>query len=413
MADPRDPDACGHQGRLAMSLAARDFAHEWRLSLCQVFALTAVLAPLLILLGLKSGLIRGMTERLRADPVNRELILRGHQVLPGVWFTELGRRPEVGFLVPRTRSLSATMTLEGPAGRVLSDVDLIPSAAGDPLVPAGTRVPAGEEVLLTHTAAVRLGAGVGTRLDGVVERRIDGRASTIRVPLRVAGVLPERTYHRDAALVSLSLLVATENFRDGADVPLEEFLESSGASPAVERSFASARLYARDIVDVAPLARHLRERGLEVVTHAREIEMVTTLDHVLTLLFVVLATISGGGYLLSLAATSWANVDRKTRDIALLRLLGVRAVPILVFAATHNLLAALGGIGLSGVVYVLTATAFNRAIAVFRGESLICRLLPAEAAAAVSLTVGVVLLASLAGGARASRIDPADTLRTT
>lgn len=71
----------GRQWQQACRLAFRDFLHEWRVSLCLIFALAAVLAPLLVLFGLKSGIIATMTERLRADPHNLEITLRGHQRL--------------------------------------------------------------------------------------------------------------------------------------------------------------------------------------------------------------------------------------------------------------------------------------------------------------------------------------------
>ena len=59
-------------GRLALAvrLATRDFGHDWRIALCQVLGLAAVLAPLLVLFGLRFGLIDTLAQRLIEDPRN-------------------------------------------------------------------------------------------------------------------------------------------------------------------------------------------------------------------------------------------------------------------------------------------------------------------------------------------------------
>ena len=63
--------------REILRLAYRDFAHERRISLCFVLALMAVLAPLLILFGLKFGLVDTLAQRLVESPANREVLAVG------------------------------------------------------------------------------------------------------------------------------------------------------------------------------------------------------------------------------------------------------------------------------------------------------------------------------------------------
>ena len=392
-------------------LAWRDFAHEWRVSLCLVFALAAVLAPLLILFGLKSGIVTTMTERLRADPRNREIILRGHRHLDAAWFATVRAREDVGFVLPRTRLLAATISLEGAGGASLTDLDMLPTATGDPLLPAGTPPAQGlRQILLTETAAGRLKVRLGERITGRVFRRLDDAPQTLALPLTVVGIVPEAAFGRDAAFVSVDLLVATEDYRDGAALPALGVSEGGAARP--ERSFAGARLYARGLDDVAPLAAWLRDQGVEVVTRAKEIETVKAIDRVLSFVFLVLASIGVGGYLFSLAASLWANVDRKRREIALLRLVGLGTGPVVGFPVVQAILVALAGIAVSAVLYLGVARAFN---ATFAGElgrdEFVCRLSLADGAAAGALTLVFAIAAAMVGGYRAARIDPAEGLR--
>jgi putative ABC transport system permease protein len=395
-----------------VALASRDFAHEWPTSLCAILALAAVLAPLLVLFGLRSGIVSTLSQRLRDDPVNREIAVRGNRALDPAWLETLSTRPEVGFLVARTRTLNATLSLETPSGRQLLDVDLIPTGPGDPLLAAGATAPTGlGEVLLTATAAGKLGSSPGESLTGLVSREIGDERQGVRIPLRVIGIVPEDALGLDAVLAPLALLVATEDYRDGYRVPDLGVQDGTLASER-QRRFAGMRLYARSIDDVAPLAAHLREQGLDVVTRSGEIEMVRAIDRVLTFVFVVLAALGSAGFLLSLASSSWANVDRKRREVALLRLLGLATGPVVGFPATQALLIACGGIALSCLLYLGVSASFNERFASeLRRDELVCRLEAGDAAMAAALTLGLSLIASLAGGYRASRIDPSESLR--
>lgn len=404
----------GRQWQQACRLAWRDFLHEWRVSLCLIFALAAVLAPLLVLFGLKSGIIATMTERLRADPRNLEISLRGHQRLDPAWFAAVRARPEAGFVLPRTRLLAATISLES-AGGGLPDIDMLPTAAGDPLLPAGT-APAGglRQILLTATAAGRLKVKAGDGVTGRVFRRLGDRPQTLVLPLTVAGIIPETAFGRDAAFVSLDLLTATEDYRDGAAIPALGISDGdTAAAPApAARAFASARLYARSLDDVAPLASWVRDQGIEVTTRAQEIETVKALDRVLAFVFLVLASIGVGGYLFSLAASLWANIDRKRREIALLRLLGLGTGPVIGFPVVQAVLVAVAGVALSTLLYLGVAAAFNAAFIDQLGrDEFVCRLALRDGVIAAALTVLFAVAAAMVGGYRAAKIDPAEGLR--
>src|SRR5690242_3759637 len=120
-----------------VGLATRDFRHERGLSLFAVLSVTAVVAPLLVLFGLKYGVISSMTARLDRDPGTRMLQPIGQGMHDARWFAALAARPETGFVVPSTRFLAATASLSNPAeeNRPPATVELWPTASGDPLAP--------------------------------------------------------------------------------------------------------------------------------------------------------------------------------------------------------------------------------------------------------------------------------------
>ncbi|MDR2695928.1 MAG: ABC transporter permease, partial [Deltaproteobacteria bacterium] len=55
------------------SMAVRDYLHESLLSACAALGLAAVLTPLLVLYGVKFGIVTTMTERMLNDPKNLEI----------------------------------------------------------------------------------------------------------------------------------------------------------------------------------------------------------------------------------------------------------------------------------------------------------------------------------------------------
>src|SRR5262249_35207823 len=118
-----------------IGLSTRDFVHELSLSTCAVLGIAAVLAPLLVLFGLKLGVVPGMRARLARDPRARALQPIGQGRFDAVWFAQLGALPQTGFVMPTTRFLAATVSLRNPrlpSGEPLA-AELWPSGAGDPL----------------------------------------------------------------------------------------------------------------------------------------------------------------------------------------------------------------------------------------------------------------------------------------
>lgn len=277
--------------RLLIELAARDLWHDRKVSLCIVASLVAVIAPLLLLFGLKHGVVSQLNDELLSDPRNLEVRMLGNYDLAGGWFERLRAQPGVGFVIPLTRSLNTQADLQRDSQHFVANAEVIPTASGDPLIAALPSPATLEQVLLSASAASRLGVQVGDTLRLLVLRKLDGSNERGELTVTVGGVLENSAFTRPAVLVHLDLLVAMENFRDGYAVPMFGFL--TGEVAPVRERYARARIYARGLDDVASIASWLDGERIESSTRAREIESVKAISHVLGLIFAVIAWARG------------------------------------------------------------------------------------------------------------------------
>ncbi len=396
------------------SLAWKDLRHDRRTSLVFVLTVASIVAPLLLLFGLKNGVIDTLRGSLLRDPRNLEVVIYGSVRLERDWLKDLAGRPGVAFLVPKTRTINASVDLVDAARRVLPTVEVVPSADGDPLLPAGSPIPRHpDEVLVTEIVSKKLQVRTGAPLFAVIKRTLDGEPQQLRVPLKVIGVVPETHFAREALFASLDLLVAAEDYRDGV-LPDRAQAPIPDGYAAVRTRFASARLYAQGLDQVAPLAEALRTQGIEVRTQAERIATVQAFDRTLTFVLRVIAIIGGTGCALALGGALWVNVDRKRRQLALLRLFGfghgaVTAVPVI-----QGLVIATLGFLLALAAYLVGSHVFDAVM----GRNLpsggyVTRLDPMDLATAAGLMVLIALIASVAGAVRAGRVSPAEGLRET
>ncbi|MFY9972821.1 MAG: FtsX-like permease family protein [Chromatiaceae bacterium] len=398
--------------REILRLSYRDFAHERRISLCYVLALMAVLAPLLVLFGLKFGLVDTLARRLVESPSNREVLAVGSRRFDEAWFARIAARDDVAFLVPNTRRIAASLSrLQNPAtGSDVRALQMIPTGPGDPLL--GTSpVPDGvAELVLSAPTAAKLGAEVGDRLVARIDRHRQGRDEGVVWELTVTGVLAPEVLSEEAAMVPLALLVATEDYRDGVAVP---GLGWEGSPPPVgPRSFARFRLYATSIYTVGALQAALTAEGIEVRTQVAEIAAMQSLDRNLTRVFWLIALIGTLGFLASLAANLLANVERKRRELSIVRLIGFPTLSLVLFPVTQAILVAVMGALAALCVYLPVATALNSWFATnLRSGESICRLLPGHVAIALGATLLGAAASAAWAGWRAARIEPAEGLR--
>lgn len=400
------------QAGLVLRLAWRDFLHERVMSACFVLALSAVLLPLLVLFGLKFGIIGNLLAPLKDDPRYRQILPAGSGSYDPAWFETMAQRPDVAFIVPRTRAIAATMRLRMPdveTGRIIR-VELIPSAAGDPVL-GGLAEPGGlRNVVLSLDAADKLGAEAGSRLQGILSRTWSGKQETVLLPLEVTGVAPAAAFARDGMFVSHELLIAVEDFRDGRAVP--EFGWDGVIVDDSERSFPGFRLYASEIEDVAGLRDGLMAQGIDVRTRIADIELVRSLDRNLSIVFWIIAVIAALGYALSFGSSVWANVDRKRKEFSVLRLTGFRTRGIVWFPILQAMLTGLIGWLLACLAFFLVQAGLNALFVdnIGAGQS-VCRLLPQHFLVALATTLLAASLAAALGGMRLARLEPSLALR--
>lgn len=604
-----------------LRLALADLWHEWILTACLMLAICAVIAPLLLLFGLKYGTIETLRHRLIQDPKNREVRPLSSVSHPKEWFDSVQSDPRVAFVTPMTRQIAASVTMwvkdSGPDAK--QDLDLIPTGEGDPLVlENGAPVPSFGECVLTEFAAEGIGAGVGDTLIMEASRMRGSRRETGTTELKVTGIVSRRASALKAVFVPLPLLEDVESFKDGLGVPalnwpgdkplayplydgvvvstatpLPTLLQSrlrantgftriaSPAAPALanalgytipdtqsnlllstelrpmadssitavetqirgygatllpwvrdlqgtillqgkedsktvrivslpgdgkrigilpeppwreavdepdtsisalihpdqaqdadtaqftlsqpdqplsipirliptagvppdtlmvpartagilrlattrplaydtsnghfllsRRGYAGFRLYARALEDVDVLRRSFESKGIPVHTEAQRIQTVIEMDRYLTLIFWLIATVGIGGSMASLVASLYASVERKKRELSVLRLLGLSGPKLFRFPVIQGTIIAGGAYSLAWGFFAAMAAVINH---LFRnhlqtGESF-CYLPVSTALLAGVIILGLACLAATAALVRLARIDPAEALR--
>ncbi len=393
-----------------LTLSFRDYSHEWRMSGCFILALASVLAPMMILFGLKFGIVSSMLNDLIEDPHNREIRAVGSGRFDDAWFDRYRARKDVAFVIPKTRALAATIQLKSQtAGRIFS-TELLASGAGDPLLRNAAGKPQGfNQVILSSSIASKLEVKPGDQIDGSLARQFRGKRERVHLQLQVVDVLPDHVISRKVAFVSLELLLATESFKDGREVAA---LGWAGDADGRAREYPAFRMYARSIYDVIPLAQEMEQEGISLKANTEQINSVQVINQNLTIIFWIIASVGAVGFSFSLGASLWANVDRKQKELSILRLVGFQGGKIILFPVLQSLYTGVLGWLLAVLIYLTAEQSINQILAPnLNIDRVICYLLPQHFFYALALTVSVAAAAAVLGGIRAARIEPSDGLR--
>ena len=392
-------------------LSFRDYSHEWRMSGCFILALSSVLAPMMILFGLKFGIVTTMIYQLVENPVNREIKPIGSGRYDDAWIDQYRNRGDVEFIIPKTRALAATIQLKSTTAKRIVSTELLATDAGDPLLAGITSVPKDYyQVILSQSAAKKLKVKTGDEIDASLARQFQGKRERVHLPLEVVAIADEVVTTRSVAFVNLDLLIASEQFKDGRAV--DELGWGGNVDELKERVYPSFRLYARSIYDVENLVTDLEGEGARIKANVGEINTVQSIDENLSVIFWIIACVGAVGFSFSLGASLWANVDRKRKELSVLRLVGFKSGRIVMFPVLQACYTAV----LGWLCAVLVYLAFEYLINFFLAPRLnldraLCFLLAEHFLWALGITIAIAVFAAILGGLRAARIEPSDGLR--
>ncbi len=360
-----------------------------------------MLMPLLILQGVKDGIIASLREKLLSDPEvliitpvggGREgsysaSFIRSLQAIDGVRFA-----------IGRTRDSSTDVILQhGDQPELM--VQMEPCAEGEPVLeryglpnPKDGSQP---EIVLSLRAAQKLGVRQGDEIRAKLGRRTpQGKLEDTELPLRVAGVFPG-TASGTFGFLPLTVLEDIQDYRDSIAAPRRGF---DGLPRTEARRYESFRLYARNLEAVEEISAALRQRDVETRTKSREIATIRALDAAISRIILLIACAVGAGFCAFTLSSVQGAVRRKDKMLGMLRLLGFSRHAIFIYPLTQTLLTACCGSLLAGSGYLAVSYAIDTLFAEQAGGYSICRL----GLANYLLAAGIVILLSLLTAARAS-----------
>lgn len=397
---------------LNVNLGIKDLWDDRYVSLCVVAALVAVITPLLLLLGLKNGVITQLQDELLRNPDIRAIKLVGNHQLSQDWVDQLANKREVGFVVPMTRSLNTEVGLIKDSTHFIEHMELLPSAKGDPLLMGSVPAPSGlNDIVLIQKVATRLGVNVGDSVKLLSLRHLEGKRERGQRRLVVTGIVPNSVFNRSVGLVSLALLVAVEDFKDGFASP--DLSVGTGSTGSMRgRTFAKVRLYANGLNDVSVLDEWFGTQNLEVISQLPEIESVMAIDRLLSLVFSIVAWTAVLGAVASFTGALLSNIDRKRKNLAILRLMGLSGGDIVLFILSQALVLAGVAFIMSILVFGVGKVALDQALVSYLPEgAYVCYLGREDFIVACFITLLLATVIASVGGLRALKVEPAESLR--
>lgn len=405
-----------HPFLLTCGLAFRDWRHEGLLTWCSILSLVSILVPLLILLGIRNGVVETLKKRLLDNPAILTILPSGSgSGYTQAWLDTLADRPDVTFVIPKTREISTTVQMRSQIQGVtrFAPVDVEPTGPGDPLLVRFNAVPEDRQsITLSQVAAERLGVEPGDHIQGLL-RRVNsaGKMESFQADFKVIAILPLEAESRPIGFVLLPTLVDIENYKDGFAIPEWKLEGDEQTMPEAERRFARFRLYARSMDDVSVLRDFFLAQGIEVQTSAMEIKSFQEINRALTMLFLLIAITVIAGFVASTSSNVLAGVRRKDKQLGMLRLLGFSSWNIRLFPIVQTQLTALSGCLLAAGLYICAAFGLDALFSEkFYGAAV--SLMPFEHF--LLITVGVCLaafLASLPASRRAALVEPSEVVR--
>ncbi len=250
------------RARLVLGLALRDLLHERRLAICSMIGLAAVLAPLIVLFGLKNGVIAGLRADLIENPRSRMIVNASNRSFDAAFFQSLRARPDIAFAIPRTRTLNTEARFErADRPGTVARAELLASDTGDPLT-AGLSRSDPNTIIPSASLAARLDLAPGAAVMLRAIRGAGAEREILSVPVTVTAIAPASAFGRDGAFVDLRLLVLVDGFIDNV---LPVTTQPADIADDPRRAYAGFRAHARRLEDVITIDHALRTRPVVTV----------------------------------------------------------------------------------------------------------------------------------------------------
>ena len=403
--------------RQLLRLSLADMLDEWPVGIAVVLAIAAVLAPLLVMNGLRAGVIGEIFERLRADPAMRRIALdaTGATRFDPAWFKAMGTREDVAFLLPSTRfAASQVEVIPAKGAAPVLRAWLVPTGPGDPVFESMSPelVDPYAQVKVASVVADHAKLDVGDRLFIDVSRRWgDGRAETAGVLATVVDIASPERHGGTVVFGHPDLLGAIEAFRDGFSAP--EIGVAEGETRKNRTNYPNFRLYAKRIEDVSPLVSHLRkDQGLSVSAQEGPIASAIQLDRNVRAVLDAIMLLGAMGLAGSLCAIQWTVAARKRRIVAMLSLMGYGARWLIGFPVVQASVLAIMGVLVAATLAFGAAGWINRNFAdSFGATGSACVIEPVLLAGGAAGVLLLSLLPAITIGIGFTRVDPSDEIR--
>lgn len=394
---------------LIATLAWRDLMRDRFFLYCNVAVMVGILVPLLVLFGVKNGVYAALIGEMLADPANRQIDTLGNAAFSETDLAPLRDWPEIAFLTPKVRGQFDYMNVRAQGGRRMRPALVIPSGAGDPTLPPGTRI-GPDQVVVSAQLAAQLQLSPGTRLDLISQA--EGRPRQLVLPVTVAAVLPQAAVSGRAVLAPFAMLDLIEAYYDSYALPEHGITGTRDLAQRVP-SYEGVRVYARRLEDLADLQARLETQlGIGTTARTRDVQALLGLGRKLNLALGLTALLAALGLGAALVLGFWSDVQRKKTVLAGIALLGVPGARLALFPAVQALITSLIGLVLSCLLYLaagpLATALFGQGLP--EGAALTLITLP-QALAICATVLGLTLGASAVAAWAALRLDPASVLR--
>lgn len=389
---------------MILGLALKDLRHDFGASLGLCVALAAVLAPLLLLDAVKSGITGALLDELRRDPGTLQLQFLNDMTITPEMLAQIEAMPGVGFVAPMGRQIAETVEITTPELRS-EPATLQSSGPGDPLL--GTFSPPDPaQIVLSQQLGQRLVVEAGETTSIVMSNRRTGDEFVIEVSvIGISDALPGRFVLAHPDLTLAVQAVAAGTAVPGFDIP--------GTPPvSTQQDVARLRMYAATLGDVGPLTSALQRLGFIIGSEGGKIDGILRLEKNLNWLMGAIVTLAGLGYTLALSVSLWVNVQRKRKSLAMLRLMGLKTRDMVLYPLIQaTCVAGIGTLLAIGVTLVIGAALNIQFDGSLPSGADIAQITAKQGISVLLATVLVSVVSGSFAGFSISRLQPKEALR--